>query len=65
MAIVKNKVPNGDSRGTSKTKATRPVKAPRAGWADIFSRMAAAGDDHLVHGKAPAATKFDEEEWQW
>jgi len=27
--------------------------------------MAAAGDDLLVHEEAPAATKFDAEEWEW
>lgn len=43
----------------------RPVKAPRAGWTDAFSRMAAAGDNLLVHENAPTATRFDEEEWQW
>lgn len=43
----------------------RPVKTPRAGWADAFGRMAAAGDDLLVHEDAPTATHFDAEEWQW
>jgi antitoxin MazE len=43
----------------------RPIKATRPGWADAFSRMASAGDDHLVHEDAPTATKFDAEEWQW
>jgi antitoxin MazE len=43
----------------------RPVKVPRAGWADAFGQMAATGDDHLVHEDAPTATKFDAEEWQW
>jgi antitoxin MazE len=43
----------------------RSVKTPRAGWVDAFGRMAAAGDDHLVHEDAPAANRFDAEEWQW
>jgi antitoxin MazE len=43
----------------------RAVKATRAGWADAFGRMAAAGDDQLVQKDAPAATQFDAEEWQW
>jgi antitoxin MazE len=42
----------------------RAVKAPRAGWADAFGRMAAAGDDRLVQEDAPAATQFDTKEWQ-
>jgi len=43
----------------------RSVKTPRAGWADAFGRMAAVGDDHLVHEDAPTATRFDAEEWRW
>ena len=42
----------------------RAVKATRAGWADAFGRMAAAGDDQLVQEDAPTATQFDAEEWQ-
>jgi antitoxin MazE len=43
----------------------RAVKAPRAGWADAFGRMAAAEDDQLVQEDAPTATQFDAEEWRW
>ena len=43
----------------------RSVKTPRAGWADAFGRMAAVGDDHLVHEDAPTATRFDADEWRW
>jgi antitoxin MazE len=43
----------------------RPVKTPRAAWAGSFGQMAAIGDDRLVQEDAPAATKFDAEEWQW
>jgi antitoxin MazE len=43
----------------------RAVKTTRAGWADAFGRMTAAGDDHFVQEDAPTATKFDVEEWQW
>ena len=31
----------------------RPVRAPRAGWAEAFAGMAAAGDDQLM------------ERWRW
>ena len=42
----------------------RPVKATRTGWAAAFGRMASAEDDRLVQEDAPAATRFDAEEWQ-
>ncbi len=46
--------------------AIRPVKRkPRAGWAESFKAMAAAGDDELIDGPLPSLTKFDEEEWEW
>ncbi|MFA5058552.1 MAG: hypothetical protein WC485_10605 [Opitutaceae bacterium] len=48
-----------------KGRVDRPMKPPRAGWADAFNRMAAAEDDHLVYGEAPTATRFDAKEWQW
>lgn len=43
----------------------RPVKTPRAGWAESFAGMAAAKDDILVQEVAPASTQFDAEEWEW
>jgi antitoxin MazE len=39
------------------------ARAPRAGWADAAEAMHAAGDDVLLD--APAATRFDREEWEW
>jgi len=47
------------------TLILRPVTALRAGWADSFKKMAAAGDDRLVHEPATSATAFDAEEWEW
>ena len=43
----------------------RPLRVPRAGWADAFSGMAVVRDDILVHEDTPTATHFDAEEWQW
>ena len=63
MAIRKACI--GNSRVLRKSKTVRRVRRPRAGWADAFNRMAAAGDDNLVHGDAPIATLFDEVEWRW
>jgi len=28
----------------------RPARAPRAGWAEAFARMAAAGEDRMLDG---------------
>ena len=36
---------------------------PRAGWAEAFRAMRAAGDDTLLD--EPTPTRFDEEEWEW
>jgi antitoxin MazE len=45
--------------------AIRPAKRkPRAGWAESFRALAAAGDDALLDEPLPA-TQFEEEEWQW
>jgi antitoxin MazE len=41
----------------------RSARQPRAGWADAFRLMAEHGDDKLLD--APAATRWDEDEWQW
>ncbi len=43
----------------------RPVNTPRAGWAEIYSGMAAAKDDLLVHEDPSSGTRFDAEEWEW
>lgn len=42
----------------------RPIREPRAGWADAFAAMAANRDDALIDD-TPVASKWDEEEWQW
>jgi antitoxin MazE len=39
------------------------VTRPRAGWAEAAQMMAARGEDILID--APAATRFDNEEWEW
>lgn len=40
-----------------------PVKSARAGWDSAFSKMAAAGDDHLK--EEPSLTSWDQNEWEW
>jgi antitoxin MazE len=42
----------------------RPVAAPRAGWKEAFQAMAEAGEDRMLDGE-PAASRWDEEEWEW
>jgi antitoxin MazE len=42
----------------------RPVRAPRAGWAEAFAGMAAAGDDQLLDPDVPPP-RFDREHWTW
>jgi antitoxin MazE len=37
----------------------------RAGWAEAFQAMAAAGDDRLLDQDALQATALDDEEWEW
>ena len=41
----------------------RAARGPRAGWAAAAKAMHARGDDQLLD--APAASRFDEKEWQW
>ena len=45
--------------------AIRPARRVRAGWAQGFAAMAAAGDDRLVDGPQLPATGWDQEEWEW
>jgi antitoxin MazE len=40
-----------------------PAARPRTGWADAARRARSRGDD--LPPDAPAATRFDEEEWRW
>ncbi len=39
------------------------ARRPRAGWAEAARAMHARGEDRLLD--PPAATRFDEEEWEW
>jgi antitoxin MazE len=39
------------------------ARRPRAGWADAFAAMHAAGDDALLD--EPTPTSFDQDEWVW
>ena len=41
------------------------ARRPRAGWAEAFQAMAAAGDDRLLHADALRASEWDEREWRW
>jgi len=43
----------------------RAVRRPRAGWAEKFQAMAAAGEDQLLDGDAVATSEWDKREWQW
>jgi antitoxin MazE len=42
----------------------RPLRAPRAGWAEAFAAMGEAGDDRLLDRSLPPS-RFDREEWSW
>ncbi|HWQ11899.1 MAG TPA: hypothetical protein VNL77_03820 [Roseiflexaceae bacterium] len=42
----------------------RASKAPRAGWAEQFRRMAARRDDTLLDPDN-LRTEWDETEWEW
>jgi antitoxin MazE len=42
----------------------RPARAPRAGWAEAFARMAVEGDDRLLDGDLPPPS-FDRKQWTW
>jgi antitoxin MazE len=39
------------------------ARRPRTGWVEAARAMAEAGHDGLLG--APAATRFDREEWEW
>ncbi|TAK21348.1 MAG: AbrB/MazE/SpoVT family DNA-binding domain-containing protein [Chloroflexota bacterium] len=41
----------------------RPVRAPRAGWAEAAQLMHERGDDVLLDRDTP--TEFDRNEWTW
>ena len=43
----------------------RAARQPRAGWAEAFQAMAAAGDDRLLDAEAIRTSDWDEREWQW
>ncbi len=46
----------------SKGAARRSI---RAGWAEAFTRMAAAKDDARVHGSVQTKTRFEVADWRW
>ena len=39
------------------------TRRPRSGWAEAAQAMSGHGQDGLLD--APAATRFDREEWKW
>lgn len=41
----------------------RPIAHPRHGWEERFRAMAVQADDRLLD--EPAATRWDDEEWEW
>ena len=43
----------------------RPVRHPRAGWAEQFKLMHERGDDRLLDGAELLSTRWDETEWEW
>lgn len=54
-----------DIRAEDDALVIRPVRRPRAGWAEAFRRMAERGDDALLDDAAPSLSSWDESEWQW
>lgn len=43
----------------------RSCRGPREGWEEKFKAMAQHGDDVLLDGATGAATRWDEDEWEW
>ena len=43
----------------------RPIRCPRAEWAEAFQSMAERGDDALLDNVPPSLSKWDEEDWEW
>lgn len=43
----------------------RPAEKPRAIWAQAFKAMAKQGDDTLLDGEVPVATRWEKDEWEW
>ncbi len=44
--------------------AIRPARRARAAWQERFAAMAEAGDDQLLDDGQPAATAWDEQDWE-
>ena len=40
----------------------RPIKQPRAGWADAFKKVAESKDDQLLE---MPESEWDGEKWEW
>jgi antitoxin MazE len=43
----------------------RAANRPRAGWSQVFQKMAEAGDDRLVEDELASLSSWDEDEWEW
>jgi antitoxin MazE len=43
----------------------RPIKRPRAGWAEQFAEMARQGDDTLLDAEYLTPSEWDQTEWEW
>jgi antitoxin MazE len=43
----------------------RPIKRPRAGWAERFAEMARQGDDALLDAEYLTPSEWDQTEWEW
>lgn len=43
----------------------RPLRAPRTGWSDAFSRMSQHKDDKLLDEDTTQASEWDRSEWRW
>ena len=41
------------------------LTTPRAGWVEMFRKMAETGDDAMLDEDIPLETTWDREEWQW
>ncbi len=43
----------------------KALTTPRAGWTEMFRKMAEKGDDAILDEDISLETTWDREEWQW
>ena len=42
-----------------------PYRVTREGWPEAFEEMAKQGEDRLLDSDQQAATRWDDEDWEW